>query len=123
MLTLLFVCLASVCNSVVKTLLYRYDESILRKLNKQWWNPDISYKNKYIDGDIEKGRKKLFYKINYPIALTDAFHFFKTTKVLFWILAVVFYQPIFNILIDLFIYSSYKHMVFDLFYFHLFKKR
>lgn len=54
-----------------------------------WWDGDISWKNKYVDGDTEKGRIKWFFGINKPVQLTDAFHFFKMLMIIFICFSIV----------------------------------
>lgn len=46
--------------------------------SKDYWDPDKSWVNKYVDGDSEKGRKKFFFgKLNVPVAFTDGWHLMK----------------------------------------------
>ena len=84
MISLLLVALAAACNAVMDVLSFHYKQSIFTKSNPQWWNPAISWKNKYIS-DTYSGvnvniRRKLYFgsllMIDYPIFLTDAWHFF-----------------------------------------------
>jgi hypothetical protein len=75
---------------------YHYTISIFKNLNPMWWNGEISWKNKYINGDPSLGFRKLFPnskgllgKINYPVQLTDAWHFFKMLMIIFLAVSVV----------------------------------
>lgn len=42
--------------------------------NQQWSNPQLSSRNKYVDGDPAKGRVKLVGNINKPVFMTDKYH-------------------------------------------------
>ena len=47
------------------------------------WNPDFSWRNKYINGDPAQGHKKikvLGFTFNYPDALTDTWHIAKIVR-------------------------------------------
>jgi hypothetical protein len=69
---------------------HHYSTSILSKFkNKIWWNADQGWKNKYIDRDPAKGRRKLIWNINYPVQLTDAWHFFKMLMIIFTAAAIL----------------------------------
>jgi hypothetical protein len=94
--SLIFWVLASICNSIMDKTNHHYSKSIFVKLNPMWWNGEISWKNKYIDGDSTLGLRKLFSKsngllgkINYPVQLSDAWHFFKTLMIIFLVLSVI----------------------------------
>jgi len=85
----IFLILASICNAIMDTSVHHYDSSIFTNYNMLWWDGEISWKNKYVDGDTEKGRVKWFFGINKPVQLTDAFHFFKMFMIIFICLAIV----------------------------------
>jgi hypothetical protein len=53
------------------------------KVNENWFYKRKSWKNKYINRDVAQGRKKLFGVLLYPVALTDAWHLFKSLMLLF----------------------------------------
>ena len=80
----IFMALASICNSVMDTLDHHQSTSIFSKFkNPLWWNSDQGWRNKYIDRDPKKGRVKWFWKINKPVQITDAWHFFKMLMIVF----------------------------------------
>jgi hypothetical protein len=82
-----FILLAAICNAVMDTITHHWDASIFKQLrNGMWWDPSISWKNKYVDRDPKLGFRKLFHisthklrfkpliwilkqinKINYPV--------------------------------------------------------
>ena len=84
---LILYCLSGICDAVIDTLQFHYSKSIFTKYNEQWWNPAISWTNKYIDHDVNKGLRKItilgFITIDYPVQLTDAYHFFKMWREVF----------------------------------------
>lgn len=88
------------CNAVMDTLQFHFQGSVFdaEALNPQWWNPKLSWANKWQDGLPERGE-------SFPLSstalagVTDAWHFFKSLTILFVGLAVVapftrlFYLP------------------------------
>jgi hypothetical protein len=81
---------AGLSESVMDTLQFHYSNSIFYNFkNKLFWNPEISWKNKYKDGDPTEGPKFLF-STNLLVGLTDAWHLFKLLRT-FFIFAGVFF--------------------------------
>jgi hypothetical protein len=120
-LSLLSISLSGIFNAVMDTLSHHYSKSIFVKYNPQFWNPQISWRNKYIDGDYTKGRNR---KI---IIFTDAWHLFKFMDICFQLSSITFacLYTYFNKdmkLIDLIfhvnpiIYSIVRNTSFSLFY-------
>lgn len=66
--------IASIAKSIQDKIQFHYHKSVFKKLNN-FWNPEYSWKNKYKEGNPDKGPK-------FPgsttifIALTDAWHLF-----------------------------------------------
>lgn len=81
-------CISGVCKAIMDTLQFHFDESIFRDLNSKFWNPEISWKNKYYPIEsVEQAnnslklkyiRKKWFNLIPIPVFLTDAWHLFQS---------------------------------------------
>lgn len=93
---------------------YRWDTSIFRFFkNKQWFNPSLSQKNKWKNGDIKQG-EKFFGTSTFLVWLTDFWHFSKMLMILFICLTIVFYIPIFNWYIDLIIFYLLFTVTFEL---------
>lgn len=87
--------LAAICNAVMDVTQFHYDNSSFSKLNKQWWDGTVSWKNKYIAGDPRQGRTKWFNGyFTKPVQITDAFHFFKTLMIIFICCAIAFFEPL-----------------------------
>ena len=137
MISFIFIILAAICNAFMDTSVHHYYSSIFTKLNPLWWNGEISWKNKYnnvLTGD--GGRKKckiLFFNVNKPVQITDAFHFFKTLMIIFICLSVVTYNKYcmfigchltwYNFLIMLSIYGVLWNVSFSLFYNKILRKK
>ena len=134
MISLLLVALAAICNAVMDVISFHYKQSIFTKYNPQWWNPAISWKNKYVDyskfaeytGKVSKLEKRIFilnlFSIKYPTFLTDAWHFFKSLMIVLLGFAIVLYVPVVNIYVDIILVGLAWNLVFNVFYNKLFKK-
>ena len=73
---------AGLSEAVMDTLQFHYYKSPFAKYNHQFWNPQLSWKNKYKKGDPSLGPK-------FPgsttifVSLTDGWHLFKLLRNLF----------------------------------------
>jgi hypothetical protein len=119
--SLIFIVLAAICNAVMDVL--QWYESVFYKIKKDatWWNPNISWINKYEKGDPDYGRKKWILGLNYPVQLTDAWHLFKSLMIVFLCLSIVTFQDIYpkTILDDILIFCIFGtawNVTFSLFY-------
>ena len=134
MISLLLVALAAICNALMDTISFHYKQSIFTKYNPQWWNPAISWKNKYVDyskfaeytGKVSKLEKRIFilnlFSIKYPTFLTDAWHFFKSLMIVLLGFAIVLYNPVVNIYVDIILVGLAWNLTFNVFYNKIFKK-
>lgn len=127
MISLLLVALAAICNAVMDVISFHYKQSIFTKYNPQWWNPAISWKNKYIDWDNDVRMEKVIYignlfSIKYPTFLTDAWHFFKSLMIVLLGFAIVLYVPVVNIYVDIILVGLAWNLIFNVFYNKIFKK-
>jgi hypothetical protein len=100
---------------------HHYHTSILKKFNPNWWNAEVSWKNKYVNGDPSLGFRKIWKNINYPVQLTDCWHFFKTLMIIFLTLSVVTFDS--DLIVESYYYLLYVglygtvwNVVFSLFY-------
>lgn len=65
---------------IMDLLQFHYHSSIIKKFkNNLFWDPSISWKNKYKDGDPKKGERFLF-STTLLVSLTDGWHLFKLIK-------------------------------------------
>ena len=128
-LSFLFFSLAALCNAVMDKTNYHYHKSIFTKFNRVWWDGEISWVNKYVDGDTKKGRVKwnvLGFEFDKPVQLTDAFHFFKMWMIIFLALSVVTFNGVdggFFEWVGLFLaYGTIWNSTFSIFYEKIFEK-
>jgi len=134
MISLLLVALAAICNAVMDVISFHYKQSIFTKFNPQWWNPAISWKNKYVSydkfseytGSVSKLEKRIFilnlFSIKYPTFLTDAWHFFKSLMIVLLGFAIELYNPVVNIYVDIILVGLAWNLTFNVFYNKIFKK-
>lgn len=80
--TLLFIAIAGICNSVMDTLAYHYDQSIFTNpiFNQQFCNPKLSWQNKYTQW--------------IPDTFTDLWHLSKSGMLNFLSIAITLHIPI-----------------------------
>lgn len=115
MISIMFWLLACVSNSIMDVLSTRYDVSIFRNFSNQlFYDWRISWRNKWKDGDKSKGEKFLFASTIF-VFLTDAWHLYKALMLMFLILSIYFYVPIFGIL-DIPLFFISWGITFELFY-------
>ena len=88
MLSLLFFVLAAIANSVMDTSVHHYSTSKFKKLDPLFWDGEISWKNKYINGDPKLGRVRWYFGLIKPVQITDAFHLFKSLMIIFLSLSI-----------------------------------
>lgn len=126
---LIFVFLGSVCNAIMDTCAHHYSFSIFSKypnlFSKQFWDADVSWKNKYVDWDNNLRDRKTFLGVTLHVAFTDAWHLFKSIGIICFALAIVSYPgnicswtTLFHILLIGFVWN----LTFSLFYNRLLKK-
>lgn len=125
-LSAIFIVLAAISNSIMDKPLHHWDKSIFSNItkNKDWWYSPDSWKNKYVDGDPEKGRVKWLGGImNKPVQLTDSWHFFKMLMIIFICLAISMHSNFIHPAIDWIIYGLLWNGSFSLLYNIILKKR
>ena len=101
MWAIVFIAVYALCNSVMDALNFNFSKSIFnsKKLNANFWNPQISWRNKYKDNDPSKG-DRFFLSSTLFVGFTDAWHLFKQTGLISLGLAIVLYNPIVNLWVD-----------------------
>ena len=121
----LFFILAGLSEGIMDTLQFHYSSSIFYDCkNKSFWNPEISWQNKYKDGDPTEGPKFPF-STNLLVGFTDGWHLFKLLRT-FFIFAGIFFifmncQTTFHCLIDVIVSRILFGISFSLSYDYLFK--
>jgi hypothetical protein len=114
MLTLILIILSGLSKAVTDKLQFHYSESIFSRFdNQQWWNPAISWKNKWKNGDSKYG-ERFFLSSTILVFVTDAWHFFQAIKHVFYFTAIVLYVPIFKFaIIDFVLLYVVHNIVFE----------
>ncbi|MFW6246618.1 MAG: hypothetical protein ACOC22_00380 [bacterium] len=99
-LVLILIIIAGISNAIMDTLQFRYSRSIFSKFkNQQWWNPTLSWRNKWKNGDYSQG-ERFWGSSRWFVRFTDAWHFFQGLMFTCLFLAMVFYEKIFYTIID-----------------------
>ena len=87
---LLAIFIAGAAKGVSDTLQFHYGTSVFATFkNEQWWNPDISWKNKYRDYDSGDTREAYLFSRSLLVWRTDAWHLAQTIETLGWALAAL----------------------------------
>lgn len=93
------------CNAVMDITTHKFEKSIFSDFDKQWWNPAVSWLNKYevpaAWNDYKLVRRHIEFigidtGIVIPVVFTDGWHLFKSLMLTSIVVAVVFYEPIFD---------------------------
>lgn len=136
MISLILMILAGVCKAVMDTLQFHFHESVFTHkqdgvvglLKDRFWNPEMSWINKYKDGDKSKG-EKFFGSSTVFVAFTDGWHLFGMLNHFLIVAAIVLYSPItpikikvLSILVDFLIIKITHQSVFHAFYTWIFRK-
>lgn len=118
----LFVLLAVFCNGCMDSLRHSFTKSFAKNWSKDFWNPLISWLNKYNNRDPKQGRRKIWF-IVIPAALTDGWHLLKMFMLGFMFIAgslnvtetlltdlylFIYYQVIWNVLFNPIYYKLRK---------------
>ncbi len=75
----ILVCLSAIAEAGMDKLQFHFYESIFSNKRHKYWNPSISWSNKYKDGDPEKGEAFPF-STTLLVCLTDGWHCLKLIK-------------------------------------------
>jgi len=120
MISLIFVLLAAVSNSVMDVLQFHFTRSIFIRGEHLFWNPEISWENKWKNGDPSQG-EKFWGSTRWFVFATDGWHLAQFLMLTFFSLAIVFYQPMHSWWLDLIIYKVLFGVGFELFYTKVFR--
>ena len=93
MIQLLFFALSAFYYAIFWTLQFHYESSIFSTLPQKWWNPEISWKNKWLDGVESKG-EAFWGSSRWFVFITDAFHFFQSIFLWCITFAIINFNPV-----------------------------
>jgi len=124
MITITFIALAAIFNSMMDIVSFHYQESIFMDYPKfrQFLDANFSWQNKYKNRDYKQGRR-FFGSTTFLVWLTDGWHLFKCAMLLCFCIAIVFYKPLTNPLLDIFMFYVWFGIVFEFFFAYVLKKR
>lgn len=119
---LILLIIAGISNAIMDVLRFRYNKSIfLNFRNQNWWNPNISWRNKWKDGNPENG-EKFWGSSRWFVRFTDAWHFFQGLMFTCFFLSIIIYIPLFNVVIDFIIIYVTFTTTFEIFFKKIFIK-
>ena len=115
-LVLFLLIVGGISNAIMDVIRFRYSTSIFKKFkNQQWWNPSISWINKWKNGDHTQG-EKFWGSSRWFVRFTDAWHFFQGIMFTCFFLCIILYTPFINRWIDFIIMYFIFTSIFQLFY-------
>lgn len=78
---LLLMIISGVANAVMDKIQFHFHDSIFRNMGSwEFWNPEVSWSNKWKDGCKDKG-ERFFLSSTVLVFTTDAWHLFKFVRV------------------------------------------
>lgn len=96
-LSIVFFVLAAVCNALMDTIQFHWYKFRWKdKVNVNFWNPITSWKNKYIDKDIDKGLRHKGW-LSWLSNFTDAWHILKMIMIVSFALSIILFPYLFKI--------------------------
>lgn len=114
MIILAVLTIGAISKATMDILRFHFKESIFSDLNVNWWNPRISWKNKYKNGSITIPR--FFGSTTFLVWITDAWHLFQMIMLNCFFLSIVLYSKEFTHFVDFLIYMIYFKVIFEIFY-------
>jgi hypothetical protein len=123
MITIIFITIAAIFNSLMDTLSFHYNQSIFVDYPqlRQFLDVNHSWRNKYKNKDHRQGRA-FFGSTTFLVWLTDGWHLFKCAMLLCFAISIVFYKPLNNPVLDIFIFYVWFGIVFELFFAYVLKR-
>lgn len=134
-ISLVLIAVAAVCNACMDTLAHHWDTSIFKDISAKrgslFWADatQVSWRNKYVNGDPAQGRVKwkIFgFIVNKPVQFTDGWHLTKMIMIFTLCAAVVCYHTKNSLItetINFVVLGTVWNVVFSLFYDKLFRTK
>lgn len=94
---------------------FRWDDCVFQRYDRTWFDPELSWINKWKQGRKENGEAFLF-SSTMLVWLTDFWHLCKTLMILALVISIVLYNPIISWYIDIIIYFIAFTWTFEIFY-------
>lgn len=120
---LLLLIIGGISNAIMDVLRFRYNTSIFSDFkNQQWWNPSISWRNKWKNGEPENG-EKFWGSSRWFVRFTDAWHFFQGIMFTSFFTVIVIYSTYINIYVDFILMYLIFTSTFEIFFKYILKKQ
>jgi len=74
-------------DGTAETLKWHYDKADKFGLNDSFWNPEVSWKNKYKNGNPDEG-PAFFGSTTFMVGITDGYHLMRTFRNAFAVTAI-----------------------------------
>lgn len=117
-LTIVLVAITAISTAAAHTLKDHFDISIFSRYKREFWDPLISWRNKYIDRDPAKGRNHKF------VPFTDAWHMLNSLTISAFLVFPLLNPYILIHPILTYVLLGIIHILtFNLFYNHIFLKK
>jgi hypothetical protein len=124
-ITIGLIIIAAIAKAIADTLIHHYTTSIFKYKDEQFWNPYISWQNKYVNGDESQGLKSttiLGIRIPVFVPFTDAWHICNSTMLCSLLALPLFYQEQLPYYLDYIAAGIIYNITFKIFYHKLLKK-
>jgi len=125
LLGLVLVILAGIANAVMDKIQFHWHNSIFAngtEYKEQFWNPAISWKNKYKPGLESYKYEKFRFSTTLLVFLTDAWHLFQMVHTLFLFAGISLIAYFCNSFLELFLYVLLSRILYGLCFELFFKK-
>jgi len=129
MVALILLCLAGAANAVMDIIQFKFNQSIFSRYSKlkQWADPDLSWRNKWKNGDNLQGERFLGSSTIF-VWTTDLWHFAQSVMVTSFVMAIFSCYRIFSteyllvdIILHFIIFKACFSFTFELFWSKLLK--
>jgi hypothetical protein len=134
MISLILIVLAGMCNALYEIIFVFFNQSIFKNLNPLFWDPKMSWKNKwaqpypqpvepkwYYFGFLPRYKERFIHSSTMFVGLTDAWHLFKSIMLGCIMAAIVLYTPIINPFVDFLLLYFVFTFTFTIFYEYIFR--
>lgn len=113
-----FCILAGVFNAIMDTLQFRFNTSIFKGWRDQFWNPELSWMNKWKGGDKKNGER---FPLSSTVLVftTDGWHLMKSGLIFSFAFAIVCYSPHWGFFWDFLILNLVYRSVFEFLFRHM----
>ncbi len=125
------VALTAICKAIADKITHHYENSIFINAHRQFWDPRISWTNKYKNNDPSQGRKKITFTLfGFPIQIptfipfSDGWHLVNSIKISSFLMLPFVCAP-FHLchLISYLALGAFHLVIFTLFYHNLLNKK